>query len=342
MGDVAEKFSRRSFLQGVAFTTASAYVPLLQSCTRKMTAPHLSKVVRVTNTKATDGTGKKDNENLNADVIRKMVDMGIIKFTGKNSIEEAWAAIIPDPNKKVAIKINCQIKGIYTKAKVVNAVTDGLILRGVSPSNIIIYDLTDNAFSFAGFKKNFDSGIKVGTNEELGGYSLISWFGSPVAKNRQRLCKVLAGEGMHGCHYVINIPVQKALDGYSGVSLSMKNHFGSISNPSGLHATIQDSIAALNAHDQIVSKTRLILMDAIFTEYKWVNGRSQEYVYATNQLLFGIDPVAIDYIGWQSIAKLRQLNGLQAVTPEPTFIKIASEKFGLGNYEMQKISLIDL
>lgn len=331
----------------VIASTSIGHVPLLQSCSGNSTSenstpPHLSKIVRVTNSNATDATGNKDNDNLNDDVINEMVDKGITKFTGKSSVDEAWAEIIPDPNKKVAIKVNCQITGIYTKSKVVKAVTDGLILRGVSPSNIIIYDLTDNAFSFAGFQKNLGSGIKVGTNEELGGYSSTALFEPPGSNVMQRFCKVLAGEGIYGCDYLINIPVQKALDGYSGVSISMKNHFGSISQPAAMHATIQDSIANLNAHDLIVNKTRLILMDAIFTEYKWVNGRNQEYVHATNQLFFGTDPVAIDYLGWQSIENLRQLNDLQAIQPEPTFIEIASLFFGLGNYEMQNITLIDL
>ena len=350
---LSEKFSRRKFLLDLVISSASiGHIPLLQSCSGNSTSgnstpPLLSKIVRVTNSNATDGTGNKDNDNLNDNVINEMVDKGIIKFTGKSSVDEAWAEIIPDPNKKVAIKVNCQIKGIYTKSKVVKAVTDGLILRGVSPSNIIIYDLTDNAFSIAGFQKNLGSGIKVGTNEELGGYSSTAWFEPPGSNVMQRFCKVLAGEGIYGCDYLINIPVQKALDGFSGVSISMKNHFGSISQPAAMHATIQDSIANLNAHDLIVNKTRLILMDAIFTEYKWVTGQNQEgvgrdYVETTNQLLFGTDPVAIDYLGWQSIENLRQLNDLQAIQPQPTFIEIASLFFGLGNYEMQNITLIDL
>ena len=200
---LSEKFSRRKFLLDLVISSASiGHVPLLQSCSGNSTSgnstpPHLSKIVRVTNSNATDATGNKDNDNLNDDVINEMVDKGIIKFTGKSSVEEAWAEIIPDPNKKVAIKVNCQITGIYTKSKVVKAVTDGLILRGVSPSNIIIYDLTDNAFSFAGFQKNLGSGIKVGTNEELGGYSSTAWFEPPGSKVMQRFCKVLAGEGIY-------------------------------------------------------------------------------------------------------------------------------------------------
>lgn len=337
------RLSRREFLGTIAIASATSLFPLLQSCRpKKWIPPVSSRVVRVTSCDATDNTGGKDNINLNESVVREMVDAGIKAFTGKGSVKEAWAAIIPDVNKKVAIKVNCQITGIYTKAKVVRAVTDGLIARGVNPSNIVIYDLTDHAFSYAGFKKNLGSGIKVGTNQELGGYSWFSYFGIPIRGLGRRFCKVLAGEGRYGCDYLINIPVLKALDGYSGVSLSMKNHFGSIANCSRLHSSIQESIAALNAHELIAKKTKLILLDGIFAEYKWVNGRSQKYVDATNQILLGKDPVAIDYIGWQMIEKLRERHGLGPVQPKPVFIEKAAFRYGLGNNQMKKIELIDI
>ncbi|MDY7038311.1 MAG: DUF362 domain-containing protein, partial [Thermodesulfobacteriota bacterium] len=262
------KLSRRNFLKNLGMCAVSAQLlTIFQNCYSNMdTLPQKSTIVRVTHPEATDKSGGKDNVNLNESIIREMVDKGIKAFTGKRAIEEAWEKIIPNQTKKVAIKINCQITGIYTKAKIVKALTDGLILRGVPPSNIIIYDLTDHAFSYAGFQKNTGPGIKVGTNAEFGGYSWISWFGIPFLGNGRRFCKVLSGEGMFGCDYLINIPVLKALDGYSGVSLSMKNHFGSIANCGVLHSAIHDSIAALNAHSLIVKKTRLILLDAIFAE----------------------------------------------------------------------------
>lgn len=336
--------SRREFLTNmIAASTVIGLLPVLQGCSKKKIKPYLrSKIVRVTNSEATDRSGDKDNLNLNDSVVREMVNIGIKKLTGKDSVEESWKEIIPDPSKKVAIKVNCQITSIYTKAKVVKAVTDGLILRGVPPSNIVIYDLTDHAFSYAGFSKNTESGIKIGTNSELGGYSWLSWFGIPIWGIGRRFCKVLAGEGKYGCDYLINIPVLKALDGYSGVTISMKNHFGSISNCSKLHSTIQDSLPALGAHELIAKKTRLILVDAIFTEYKWVNGRNQDYVVISNQLLFGSDPVAIDYIGWQMIEKLRRHHGLKPVNPKPSFIHKAAANYGLGNDDLKKIDLIDI
>lgn len=95
----------------------------------------------------------------------------------------------------MGIKANCQSHGIYTKAKVVQSVTNGLIKRGVSPSNIIIYDLTDHAFNDAGFIKNVGNGIKIGAIDELGGWSWHTYFGVPIRDIGRRFCKVLAGQG---------------------------------------------------------------------------------------------------------------------------------------------------
>ncbi|NOZ26227.1 MAG: DUF362 domain-containing protein [Nitrospirae bacterium] len=336
--------TRRHFLADTVLAPlALGVTSLLYSCGgRRLTPPERSRVVRVTRPDATDQSGGKDNVNLDGEAVRAMVDSGIRSLTNKETTEAAWEAIIPDPDKKVAIKVNCQITGIYTKAKVVSAVTEGLIARGVSPSNIIIYDLTDNAFAHAGFEKNTGEGIKVGTCDELGGFSWTTWFKAPIPLVGNKFCKVIAGEGAYGCDYLINMPVLKALDGYSGVSISMKNHFGSISSPARLHATIQDSIALLNTHDVIVKKTRLILVDGIFTEYKWFNGRDQETVDVTNQLLFGTDPVAVDFVGWQMIEDLRKRHGLEPLDPKPVFIQKAALEYGLGNADVRKIDLVDI
>jgi len=303
--------------------------------------PDISKVVKITNKKATDLKGK-DNVNLNYDVINDMINKGVLLFTGANSLSSAWKKIIPEPEKKVAIKVNCQIEAIYTKSKVVKPILDGLLLIGVKPSNIIIYDLKGRAFNYAGFTKNTGNGIKVGTIEELGGYSWKKWFRVPIPLIGNKFSKIVAGEGPYGCDYIINVPVLKALDGYAGVTLSMKNHFGSIANCSRLHSTIHESIASLNAHELIAQKTRLIVVDGIFTQYKWINGRDQSTVQTTNTILIGTDPVAIDYIGWQIIEDIRKNLKIGPVVPRPEYIFIAAQKYGLGNNDRGKIILVEI
>ena len=78
-----------------------------------------SKVITVFHPNATDGKEGRDNKNLNDKHIKEMIDTGIKTFTGKDDLKDSWIEIIPDPTKKIAIKVNCQIEGIYTKAKVV-------------------------------------------------------------------------------------------------------------------------------------------------------------------------------------------------------------------------------
>ncbi|MBI5055389.1 MAG: DUF362 domain-containing protein [Nitrospirae bacterium] len=291
-----------------------------------------SRLVTVFHQEATDGTDGRDNKNLNGEIVRLMVNEGIKEFTRKKDLKEAWSVIIPDRNKKIAIKINCQITSIYTKAKVVKPIVDGLILRGVTPDNIIIYDKRDNAFEYAGFIKNKGAGVKVGTVQDFGGYHRFFF---------NRLAVLLTGinfftvEKYH-CDYLINVPVLKALDGYSGVSLSMKNHYGSIDNPYDHHEDIMTYLPFLNSLPYIREKTRLIVMDAIFAGYKWVNGRDQKYIDAPNKIIISDDPVAVDYTGWEYIEASRKAHGLAPVSPKPVFIDQAA-RMGLGNNATEKI-----
>lgn len=319
-----------------------------------------SKVVSVFHSGATDGTGKLDNANLDANVVKRMVDEGIKRFTGVDNLRGAWEKIIPDPSRKVAIKINCQITGIYTKSKVVNPIIDGLVLRGVKPDNIIIYDLTDNAFEVAGFKKNRGSGVKVGKTSDFGGYSRFFYnrmanlltgghnyspfnlMDDYVRENEGAFMSTPAKyiiskvERNYDCHYLINVPVLKALDGYSGVTLSMKNHYGSIGNPHNHHDDIMDFIPFLNNQPQIRDKTRLIVMDAIFIEYKWQNKEKRDYIDILNQILVSDDTVAIDYRGWKMIEERRKAHQMEPLSPQPVFIRTAA-LMGLGYDDPERI-----
>lgn len=293
-----------------------------------------SRLVTVYHPMATDQTKGRDNENLSTLTLKQMINEGIKSFTGKGDLKEAWTEIIPDATKKVAIKINCQIEGIYTKAKVVKPIVDGLILRGVKPDNIIIYDKTDKAFAYAGFVKNSGSGVKIGTVNDFGGYHRFIF---------NRMAKLLTGvfnfsEKKYNCDYLINVPVLKALNGYSGVTLSMKNHYGSIANPYHHHDDIMEYLPYLNNLPQIREKTRLIVLDAIFVEYKWINGRDQKYIDVLNKILISDDPVAIDYHGWKMIDEKRKEHALEPVSPMPVFIQLAADK-GLGTINPDQISL---
>ncbi|UCG33184.1 MAG: DUF362 domain-containing protein [Phycisphaerales bacterium] len=295
----------------------------------------LSRVVIAYHPGAHDGSSGRDNVHLIDDAVRMMVDEAVMAFAGTTSLIEAWEQIIPDPTRKVAIKINCQIAGIFTKAKVVFPICDGLIARGVPPDNIIIYDRRQTGFNYAGFVRDPDGpGIRVGvlTEGDFGGYSAHS--------NLYHIAKLLIDEsGEFDCDYIINVPVCKALDGYSGVTLSMKNHYGTC-DPE--HTDIHNAICERNALSAIRDKTRLIVLDACYCEYKWINGRDQTWVDVVNKIMIGDDPVAIDYLGWQIIEQLRSDHALPPCNPYPYFIDYAADVYGLGTNDPEQMEIIEL
>ena len=295
----------------------------------------LSRVVIAHHPGAHDGSAGRDNVHLYADPVRMMVDEAVKAFTGTGTVVEAWEQIIPDPTRKVGIKINCQITGIFTKAKVVTPIADGLIARGVPPDNIIIYDRNSTGFSYAGFVRNPSGpGVRVGALGlgDFGGYSSHA--------NLYEIAKLLIGEsGDFDCDYLINVPVCKALDGYSGVTMSLKNHYGTCTPR---HTNIHNEICRTNTLAPIRDKTRLVVLDACYCEYKWYNGRDQTWVDVVNKVIVSDDPVAVDYHGWQIIAGLRTAHGLAPVSPYPYFIDYAADLYGLGTNDPQQMEIIEL
>lgn len=342
-----QTIARRGFIKALAGALLALYCLLFRRATTTVHAdvpPVKSRVVTVHDRRASRAGKGLDNADLDAAVVREMVNNGILAFTAETDLRRAWLKIIPDPTKKVAIKVNCQIRGIYTKFKVVQPLVEGMLAIGVPPDNIIIYDMSDTAFELAGFVKNRGPGVKIGTASDFGGYSKVLFH---------RLANLLTGghnnsglnllsrtistpNGQWDCSYLINVPVLKALDGYSGVTLSMKNHYGSIGNPGDHHDDIMEYIPLINNLPEIRNKTRLIVLDAIFCEYKWINGRDQTYVERVNKVLVSDDPVAIDATGWRMIEKLRANHHLGPLKPQPDFIARAAS-MGLGNMDMDRI-----
>jgi len=295
----------------------------------------LSRVVVARHVLAHDGSSGRDNAHLDPATVEAMVDEAVMAFTGEDSLVSAWQQVIPDPTGKVAIKVNCQITGIYTKSAVVNAIIDGLVERGVAEDDIIIYDRTENAFGVAGFVRNpLGPGVRVGVlgYGDLGGYSAHAEL--------FEIAKLLIDEsGDFDCDYLINVPVCKALDGYSGVTLSMKNHYGTCSPR---HEDIHNEICRTNALPAIRDKTRLIVLDALYCQYIWSGGADQTHVDVVNSVVVGTDPVAVDYHGWQLIAQLRAAHSVPPVSPYPHFIDYAAEVYGLGTNDPAQMELIEL
>jgi uncharacterized protein (DUF362 family) len=124
---------------------------------------------------------------------------------------------------------------------------------------------------------------------------------------------------------LISLPVLKNHQ-MAGVTLSMKNHFGSIDRPMLLHGRERDcspGIAELNAQPAIRDRTRLVIIDAMFGTYS--SGLGARPDFAPMSLIVATDPVAADSLGQKMINARRVRKGL-----DPLDARHLHDAAGLG------------
>jgi uncharacterized protein (DUF362 family) len=132
--------------------------------------------------------------------------------------------------------------------------------------------------------------------------------------------------------------------GLAGVTAGMKNYFGAVHNPNKYHDTNCDPyVAEIFDADTIKRKHRLTILDGMIVQYH--RGPSFHARWADKQgiLIFSLDPVAADMIGWKIIERLRSEKGLpslQEENREPHYLK-TGEKMGLGKATLSEITVIE-
>jgi uncharacterized protein (DUF362 family) len=293
----------------------------------------MSRVVVAEHHQATDGV-----KIINPANVHTMMDESIKQLTGQASVADAWASLLPDfeENHMVAIKVNAINSLLPTHPVVVDAITTGLIAAGVAENNIIIYDaLKTSAHKWrmiiAGYKYNAgDVGVRcIETNEKGWGYD---WDNTVTIMGR----KMALSSVVTRCDHLINVPVLKWLTLGPMTSLSLKNHYGSISAPAALHDDFSTACATLNSQGAIKDKTRLIVVDALFG---CSTGQINPPDFAPNGLIVSTDPVAADHVGTQMLEEERARHN-RGPRNIPLLEKAAD--MGLGTDDPEKIELIKL
>ena len=324
--DIKGKMDRREFIKGVSIAGLglAAGPSLLDLSAGKAPAQAAaSKIVIAEHPEALTGM------RVNAEAAQVMVDMGVMQFTGQESVGDAWASLLPSfsPDDLVTIKVNCINSSLSTHPEVVNAIATGLIAAGVKENNIIIWDRTNHELTSARYKLNTtDAGVRCfGTNERGWNYDTQV----KVSNQNQRLSKILTSSD-----HIINVPVLKDHN-TSGVTVSMKNHYGSVSNPGSLHGNQCDPyIAELNNLPEIKEKTRLIVLDALVGIYRGGPSGAPQFKY--NSVILSQDPVALDYQGWKILEAERKKHNM--TLSQPRHIQTAA-KLGLGTNDPDNIQV---
>jgi len=289
-----------------------------------------SKVVLVKNPEAVRG------DEIDAEVVAEMLAKGMVALTGAASATEAWKTFFK-PEDVVGLKINCLFgPGASTHPEVTAAVAQGIQQAGVPAGNVIVWDRSDDDLQKSGYTITRDgAGVKCyGTNDDY----------EPEATQHGsfngRLSKVLTQQ----ITALVNVPILKD-HSIAGVTVSMKNHYGSFHNPGEHHGHNCDPyLADLNDLPVIREKTRLFICDALRPTAEGGPGFSPQHVWTYGGLLLSTDPVALDYWGWRIIEARRKETGLKPLEQvgRPVRYLASAAARGLGVNDPQQIELVQV
>lgn len=225
-------------------------------------------------------------------IVLQMLDAGLSTLTGQADVLAVWRALF-DPGERVLLKVNCISAGGPTQPTVTYAVAQRLQEAGLSLENILIFDRSDGELAAAGYTLN-EGGAGVQCHGPRG-------TGTPAVLTQ---ATVRFYQELDACDAIVNIPTPKQ-HSMAGVSVSMKNHYGSVDNPGALHGNWCDpAIAELNAQPVVRDKTRLIVCAALNVSPDDWNRPERE-----NALLLSFDPVALDTVARDVLVRHRQAAG---------------------------------
>jgi uncharacterized protein (DUF362 family) len=227
-------------------------------------------------------------------IVLQMLDEGLRTLTGVGDVMAMWRTLF-DPDERVLLKVNCMSYGGSTQPAVTHAVAQRLQDAGLVANNILIFDRSNNDLAGGGYQIN-DSGSGVQCRGNRG-------TGTEVALSQ---ATVRFYKELDSCDAIINLPIPKK-HSMVGVSVSLKNHYGSIDQPHKLHANFCDpAIAELNTHPNLRDKTRLIVGAALN-----VSPNNWEQPERENAILLSCDPVALDTVARDILVRHRQAMGLE-------------------------------
>jgi hypothetical protein len=292
-----------------------------------------SKVVRVRSSLVVGGDGGIDT-----DVLYQMMEAGLQAMSGVDDPSSYLRSLFARGDV-IGMKVNTLGgPGMSTRVEAVEMLSRILDESGFPQKNHIIWDRSDRELKAVGFTLKTRGGPRCFGTDHAG----VGYGNSLVSKGKigGLLSRILTDY----CSATINIPVLKD-HGVSGITCSMKNHYGCIHNPNKYHDNGGDPyIADLNSLEQIKSSQRLIIVDCLKVQFH--GGPAYHRSWAANYggLLFATDPVAVDTVGYKIIEDLRSKAGLEPLKGsrrEPIYIKRAAE-YGLGNNDSGAIDLKEI
>lgn len=272
------------------------------------------------------------------DVLAKMYARGFSLLTGERDDAGAVSSLFR-PADRVGIKVNTiGGKALSTGPDVSLPLAGWLARNGLQERNLFVWDRTTRELQDAGYATNAGrEGIKIfGTDAAGVGYEagLVSHLG--VGSLFSKILTEFATAS-------ISLAILKD-HGLAGVTAGMKNYFGAIHNPNKYHDTHCDPfVAEVFDSPPVKAKHRLSIIDALVVQYHKGPAYHARWAAKFGALIFSLDPVAADSVGWTVIERLRAAAGLPALAGEgraPGYLATAA-KMGLGRTDPGAIETVE-
>ena len=315
----AEGLSRREFLASLAAGAAATGVgaaSAARALAADATPAARSRVVVVTHPEVII----KDYR-VNLPIVRAMLDRAVLELYGRATEAEAWADVAREGDF-VALKHNALHGPTLHSHTEINTVLMERLTKtaGVDPKRFLAVDRR--------------------LPEPYG--DLSDPFTLPSRNLTTRLRRLYT----EAATAVVNVSVLKAHFG-DGLSASLKNHLGSVNNPSAYHGWEPDrmprSLPELNALPPLRTKTRLVVIDAIRPLYAGGPFDDPDYRWDFRALVVTTDPVAADAVGLRILEARRAKASGKAWPMDAARAMVAwGQRIGLGHADPARIDRVDV
>ncbi len=270
--------------------------------------------------------------------VSRMLRLGIQHLTRATEANEGLSRLFSQRDR-VGIKVNT-IGGrmISTRPELSLSLANLLSDSGIAEKNIIIWDRTNRELREAGYRlSDSPSRLKIFATDTSGaGYET-----EPLSHlNIGSLFSTIMTNFVTAS---ISLAILKD-HGLAGVTAGMKNYFGAIHNPNKYHDMGCDPfIAELLDTPVLKRRHRLSILDALLVQYHRGPSYHSRWAEPCGQLIFSLDPVAADAVGWSLVESLRANKGLPTLQEEgrhPVYLKTA-EAMGLGRSGLESIQITE-
>jgi uncharacterized protein (DUF362 family) len=270
--------------------------------------------------------------------ILRLLERGFGLLAGDRDAGRAVKSLFR-PGDRVGIKVNTiGGRSISTRPEVALALA-GLVSQNGPPwKNIIIWDRTNRELRDAGYRlADEEDGVRIlGTDTDGLGYGeeIVSHLNVGSLFSRIQTDFVTAS---------VSLAILKD-HGLAGVTAGLKNYFGAVHNPNKYHDSRCDPfVAEVFDAPPIKVKHRLSILDALVVQYHKGPSFHPQWAERFGGLVFSLDPVAADRVGWSLIERFRAAHGLPSLAQEgrePLYLKTAA-RMGLGRADLEEIETIE-